>query len=157
MIKCNSLLLFYMFVFIDDYDSKLCIVLGTVNTISYHVYSLCNFFVYNNKPITSTGVVSGFLGWRGTEVVLGILATLCYCCSPAVANTTYVEEDQIEDSWRFLSLVQPLHKSKKQFVHSFPFDVPTIRIEWPDDVCSTSTVSSFRKRLSSLFSKALAT
>ena len=54
-----------MSVFIDDYDRKLCIVLGTVNTISYHVYCLCNLAVYNNKPIASTGVVSDFLGWGG--------------------------------------------------------------------------------------------
>ena len=50
--------------------------------------------------------------------------------------------------------VSPFHssvfKSVKHFGHSFAFDAPNIWNELPYDVCSTTSVTSFRKKLKNL-------
>ena len=47
-------------------------------------------------------------------------------------------------------------KSVKHFGHSFAFDAPKIWNELPNDVCSTTSVASFRKLKTYLFAKAYA-
>ena len=55
--------------------------------------------------------------------------------------------------------VPPFHssvfKSAKHFGHSFAFDAPKIWNDLPQDVCSATSVASFRKKLKTyLFAKA---
>ena len=49
------------------------------------------------------------------------------------------------------SMVPPFHsslyKSVKHFGHSFDFDAPKIWNDFPDNVCSTICIASFRKNL----------
>ena len=48
-----------------------------------------------------------------------------------------------------------IHKSVKQFGHSFAFDAPTIWNALPDEIRASSSLASFRKRLKThLYTKA---
>ena len=48
-----------------------------------------------------------------------------------------------------------IHKSAKQFGHSFSFNAPTVWNALPDEVCASPSVNSFRRKLkASLFNKA---
>ena len=48
-----------------------------------------------------------------------------------------------------------LYKSTKHFSFSCTYDAPKTRNDFPDDICSTTSLSSFRKKLKTyLFAKA---